>query len=194
MSVLPRTNIVWSYFHYIFEDLYYISGIAGLIIVLITIIKYYKYKKDLLIQNSDKEYELSTEFDNLTKTWNDLFNQLKKNLEKTKINMIQTNNYQDILKDKKTNSKKYYIKKDDFSSANIQLDDIFSFIKGFDNFSRKYLNFVGKKDFIDRNKFLEIYSNIYSFSESIKHEQADKLFNKFSKLVTDEIKEIIPKE
>ncbi|MCQ2588580.1 MAG: hypothetical protein MJ174_10725 [Treponema sp.] len=194
MNNLPQRCTCWSYIHFVLEDLYFLAGIAGIIIIVITVINYCKQQKESLIKESDKTHELSMQFSNLIKKWKELQDKLKENLKNTNCNLSQTDKYQDILKSKKENSRQFFINEKEFSDANISLDEINSFIDEFDNFSRKYILNSNKDDFIDKDKFLEIYSNIFSFSENLKHENADKLFNQFSKKVTKEIDKIIPKE
>lgn len=181
----------WNYMHYILEDLYYCAGVFGAAGVLITVISYYKNKDKEIIDYEEKKKEIKEELSAIKDEFNSVLYAFKKATEKKNDIYKLTDNYQDILKDEKASNKTYLFSKNQLKKDNISIQDLENLLCKLEEVSRKYNLYSKKKDFFDVEIFLKLYSQMYSFSESIEHEEAEKLFKKFCKQQTKAISKIV---
>ncbi len=187
---MSRPFVWWSYMHYVFEDLYYLAGIFGLLVVGINIKTFLKAKEDEKIKNSNKEQKLSVKFSKLFEEWKVERKSFLETIDKTDVSWIRTDKYQEILEAQKSHDEKYFIKISDGTDITNELNKITSILKEFEEFSRQFLLFKQFEGVIEKKDFLEMYSNLYSFKKDMKTENADKLFKEFSKLYTKEIQKL----
>lgn len=186
--ITSRPCDLWTYIHFVLEDLYYLAGIFGLLVVGFNIKAFIKANEDESIKKSDKAKELSDNFSNLSKEWKNLRHSFEETIKDKNISWIRTNNYQNILEAQDKNDTTYFITTSD--GIEEEVETIKVFIKKFEDFSRSFLLFKRFEGIIEKKEFLEIYSNLYSFKKNIKTENADKLFKKFSNLYTKEIQKL----
>ncbi len=181
----------WVYMHYLLEDLYFCAGIFGAVGVFITVMSYYKNKDKEIIDYEEKKKVIKDEFLRIKNDFDNSLYGFKKEAEKIKFEYKISDNYQDILKDKKDSNKTYLLQKNKIKEVNIDIQELENLLRNLEEISRKYNLYSKKKDFFDIEGFLKLYSQMYSFSENIEHEESEKLFKKFCKQQTKAISKIV---
>ena len=181
----------WINMHYILEDLYFCAGIFGAVGVFITVLSYYRNKDKEIIDYEEKKKEIKDELADIQVKFDSTLYAFKKSSEAKNDSYKVTDNYQDIVKDVKATNKTYLFSKNQLKADNIDFQDLENLLRELEEVSRKYNLYSKKKDFFDIEGFLKLYSQMYSFSENIEHEESEKLFKKFCKQQTKAISKIV---